>query len=216
MTPQRVFQTMTDEQLSEMSLSLIAGTITRDDYHRLCCWLDAGIRMSDYTSGDSTIDLLMSLGGAVTHTQRELLKAAMRKWMGIIQTYILDTENNTHKVAGNPVQMAFDFTGERQARAVVAQVMGYGNTPVNKTEDRKFLGRYTGVVDQSGSYKVAENGAERITKFLQKTVETINGFHHCRCRYTDYVGDKKSRFVSHYLRRGDGQMMRWYSGARWL
>lgn len=130
MSPKRVFESMTDEQMSEMCLALIAGVITREDYHRLCCWLDEGIRLCDYPNGDSTIELLKSLQGRVTRTQVYLLKEAMGKWIGVIQTFILDSDNNAHKVATNPIQRSLALeSGGRQMIPVIQK--GYGNTPVS-------------------------------------------------------------------------------------
>jgi len=103
MSPKRVFESLTDEQLSEMALSLISHTITRDDFWRLCAWLKQGIEMTD-NPPDPTIDLLLGIGGSVTHTQRCLLQVAMFKWMGVVQTFVLDQQNNMHEVGKNPRQ----------------------------------------------------------------------------------------------------------------
>lgn len=103
MSPKRVFETMTDEQLSEMALSLIDHSINREDFHRLCCWLARGIELTD-NPPDGTLTLLMGLSGPVTHTQRTLLQVALFKWIGVLQTFVLDYNNNLLLAAGNPRQ----------------------------------------------------------------------------------------------------------------
>ena len=105
MNAQRVFVSLTDEQLNEMALDLITHKISRDDFCRLCEWLSEGIRLTD-CSPDPTLSLLVTLTGKVTETQRMLLQVALFKWIGIIQTFILDHQHNLVLAAGNPVQSA--------------------------------------------------------------------------------------------------------------
>jgi len=83
------FTGLSDDSLREITDSLEKRTITRDDYARLCRWLLGAMAACD-CSEDSTLVILSQMGGRVTRHHRMLLRVAVSKWGGVVNTFILD------------------------------------------------------------------------------------------------------------------------------
>lgn len=84
----RMFAEMKESDLEEMASSLLDGTVTREDYRRLCRWLIAGIGQLD-SEPDKTLLLLEELTGSVSYTQRMLLRTAYSVWRVVPETFLL-------------------------------------------------------------------------------------------------------------------------------
>lgn len=99
----RAFLELRDEHLEAMALALICNNIERDDYRRLCRWLQGALMASD-CERDVTLDVLESLTGRVNFVQCTLLKIAFRKWAVMVHMYVLNEDGNMMHLTTNMVQ----------------------------------------------------------------------------------------------------------------
>lgn len=100
---ERVFVDTPSEDLEEMALLVISGSVGRDDYRRMCRWLIGGICALDGTP-DPTLLILEESTGRVGDVKIVLLRQAFKKWRVVVDSFVLNDESNLVLMVNNPLQ----------------------------------------------------------------------------------------------------------------
>lgn len=184
------FQSFKDKDLDDVAYKLLVSDIDRRTFFDVCRWLQIGIQMCDFPP-DRTLDLLMDLSGRVGTVHRSLLREALHKWQGVIQTFILDEENRMRTVSAS-------WRGGEQ----LPLPLGYGNTPVNTVKPPKIVRRFQFTLEDSGMLK----GVGGKSCFYTQAIMYDGKFYHCTNSYKDLDRADGLRERSHYLyvRKGKG------------
>ena len=91
MSPGRIFEQLSDDDIDDMAQRLWDGTINRHDYARLAYWTIGAINACGQAA-DGALILLPTLKGRVTESQRNLLLVALGKFRYLVDDCCPDSK----------------------------------------------------------------------------------------------------------------------------